>query len=274
MTRLARRKLLGAAGAATILSLPSRPARARTELVVTVNGGTFEEGWRKAVIQPFEKANPDIKVSLVQGLTFQNVALMRAQKDAPNVDVIMMDDVAATQAAAEGLAHPLSSDTVPNLSEIYPEFRVAGDLYTKIYWVPEVLAYNTQAVTSAPQSWADIWDPKYKGRLAVSNIDTVTGLMFFLLVNAMRGGTIENADPGFAAMRELKGSIVAFPTQHAQQSQLFTQGDIVIAPWVSDRTTSMAQAGQPIAWTIPKEGAVMAEGTLAIAKGIGGWMRP
>ena len=267
MARLTRRRLLGSAGVASVLVLRPPPARGQTELIVTVNGGTFEEGWRKAVIQPFEQANPDIKVSLVQGLTFQNVALMRAQKDAPNVDVIMMDDVAATQAAAEGLAHPLSIETVPNLNEIYPEFRVANDIYTKIYWVPEVLAYNTQVVTSAPQSWAEVWDLKYKGRVAVSNIDTVTGLMFFLLVNAMRGGTVENADPGFAAMRELKGSIVAFPTQHAQQSQLFTQGDIVIAPWVSDRTTSMMQAGQPIAWTIPKEGAVMAEGTLAIAKG-------
>lgn len=34
------------------------PALAQTELTVIVYGGSFEEGWRKAVIEPFERANP------------------------------------------------------------------------------------------------------------------------------------------------------------------------------------------------------------------------
>jgi ABC-type glycerol-3-phosphate transport system substrate-binding protein len=52
-------------------------ASAQTELTVIVYGGSFEEGWRKAVIEPFEKANPDIKVKIATGLTMQTVALMR-----------------------------------------------------------------------------------------------------------------------------------------------------------------------------------------------------
>jgi spermidine/putrescine-binding protein len=179
----------------------------------------------------------------------------------------MMDDVAATEAAGEGLVHPLSLETVPNLQQLFPDFRVAGDPYTKIYYVPEVITYNTGSVKTAPTSWHDLWNPEYKGRLAVYNLDGAVGMMFFLIVNQMAGGTIENADPGFAAIRALKPSIVTFPTQHAQVSQLFTQGDIVIAPWVSDRSTTLARSGAPVAWTIPKEGSVMAEGTLCVAKG-------
>jgi putative spermidine/putrescine transport system substrate-binding protein len=267
MTRITRRRLMAAASALPAVALAPRIARAETELAVTVNGGTFLDGWRKTVIEPFERANPGVKVRVVEGLTYQSVALMRAQKGNPTVDVIMMDDVASTEAAAEGLVHPLSVETVPNLQQIYPDFRVAGDAYTKIYYVPEVITYNTETVKTKPTSWHDLWDAKYKGRLAVYNLDGAVGMMFFLLVNEMSGGTIENTDPGFAAMRTLKPNVLTYPTQHAQLSQLFTQGDIVIAPWVSDRSTTLKASGAPTAWTIPKEGSVMAEGTLAISKG-------
>ena len=61
------------------------------------------------------KVEPRRKVNISQGLTFQAAALMRAQKDDVKVDVVMMDEVAATQVAAEGLSVPLSEPTVPNL---------------------------------------------------------------------------------------------------------------------------------------------------------------
>jgi putative spermidine/putrescine transport system substrate-binding protein len=267
MTSITRRGAMAAASALPALALVPSIARAETQLDVTVNGGTFLDGWRKTVIEPFERANPGVRIRVVEGLTYQSVALMRAQKGNPTVDVIMMDDVAATEAAAEGLVHPLSLETVPNLQQIYPDFRVSGDAYTKIYYVPEVIAYNTEMVKTPPTSWQDLWDAKYKGRLAVYNLDGAVGMMFFLIVNEMAGGTIENADPGFAAMRKLKPDVLTYPTQHAQVSQLFTQGDIVIAPWVSDRANTLRQGGAPIAWSMPKEGSVMAEGTLAISKG-------
>ena len=267
MTRLNRRLLIKGAAASTAAIFRPALVRAATELVVTVNGGTFEEGWRKAMIEPFEKANPDIKVRVSQGLTFQSLALMRAQKDNPQVDVVMMDAVAASLAAAEGLTSPLSDTTVPNKKDIYPKFQVADDQYVEIYFVPEVLAYNTEVIKDAPKSYEELWNPEYKGRVAVGNIDTSIGLMAFLIINAMKGGTIDNVEPGFAAFKELKSHIVTFPTSHAQISQLFTQGDIVMVPWVSDRATTMKQSGAPIDWTIPKEGAVIAEGTLSIAKG-------
>lgn len=267
MTKLTRRAVVAAATAMPAVALTPRIARADVELAVTVNGGTFLDGWRKTVIEPFERANPGVRVKVVEGLTYQSVSLLRAQKDNPSVDVFMMDDVAASEVAAEGLVHPLDLSSVPNLKQIFPDFRVPNDQYAKIYYVPEVIAYNTDSVKPPPDSWHDLWDPKYKGRLAIYNLDGAVGMMFFLIVNQMAGGTIENVDPGFAAMRKLKPDVLTYPTQHAQLSQLFTQGDIVIGPWVSDRATTLGQSGAPVAWTIPKEGSVMAEGTLVIAKG-------
>lgn len=242
-------------------------AQAATELFITVYGGTWEDAWRKAVIEPFEKANPDIKVKIAQGLTFQNVALMRAQKDDVKVDVIIADLVAASVAAEEGLCYPLSTKTVPNLADTYPELRVPGDYAAVIQFSPSVIAYNVEKVRPAPDSWSVLWDPKYKGKIAVQHIDTAPGIMFFMLTNVINGGTVYDADLGFEAMKKLKGSVVTFPTTHAEVAQLFTRGDIVMAHWVLDRAAMFKNVDPRFSWVFPKEGTLMSPSALAIAKG-------
>jgi putative spermidine/putrescine transport system substrate-binding protein len=244
-------------------------ARAETVLTVTDYGGSFEEGWKKAVVEPFEKKYPDIKIKILQKLAFESVAMMRAQKDDVKVDVFMTEEVAVAQADAEGLVQPLSTTTVPNLVDLYPQFRASGDTPTsaKFMYVALVLAYNTEKIKSPPQSWRDFWDPRYKGKIAIWNIDSNTGLNFFLVLIRTTGATLDNVNPVFDAMKELKPSVVTFSSQHAQVAQLFTQGDIVMAPWTSDRVMGLAGKGLPVAWVIPKEGSNSLESVLAIAKG-------
>jgi putative spermidine/putrescine transport system substrate-binding protein len=130
-----------------------------------------------------------------------------------------------------------------------------------------ISAYNTRAINPPPQSWADYWDPKYRGKIAVPNIDTATGILFFLIVNEMNGGSLDNVEPGFDAMKKLKAGVVAFTEQHAQIAQLLTQGDVVMVPWASDRAVGLNKAGVPVAALIPKEGSFIGEQTLSIARG-------
>ena len=156
---------LAALAGLALLGVPVT-ALAQTELTVIVYGGSFEEGWRKAVIEPFEKANPAIKVKIATGLTMQTVALMRAQKDDVRVDVIMMDEVGAAQANAEGLYHPLEVSKIANIEKLYPQFRTKGDPYTKFMYVAQALVYNRDVVKEKPTSWMAMWDPKYKGKRA------------------------------------------------------------------------------------------------------------
>ena len=217
-------------------------------------GGSFEAGWKKAVIEPFEKANPDIKVAIATGLTLQNVALMRAQRDNVKVDVIMMDEVGAAQANAESLYEPLDPKKIANLSKLYPQFRVKGDPYTKFMYVSQAIAYNKEKIKTPPGSYRNLWKPEYKGRVAIPDINTSHGAFLLLMAATMNGGSVQNIDPGFALLKELKPSIVTFWNQHAQVSQLFTQGDIWITTWTTDRAQGLIDAGGPVAWTIPREG--------------------
>lgn len=247
--------------------LAASPACAVETLTVTVYGGSFEQGWRKAVIEPFEKANPGIKIQIATGLTFENVALMRAQKNDVKVDVLLMDEVASSAAAAEHLFEPLTETAVPNMKDLYPRFRTPGDPYTKFMYVVEVLAYNTDHVKPAPTSYKDVWRPELKGHVGIGDITNTVGIIFFLTANAINGGTDQNADPAFKAITALKPSIVTYTSQHAQISQLLTSEDIWIEPWVSDRAQGLMDTGAPVKWVIPAEGGVLIDSTIGIAKG-------
>ena len=222
---------------AGVVAVWAGAAQAQTprELTVIVYGGSFEEGWRKAVIEPFEKANPDIKVRIATGLTMETVAMMRAQKADPKIDVIMMDEVGAAQANGEGLYEPLTTAKIPNMDKLYPQFRIAGDPYTKFMYVAQVLAYDKAHVKTPPTSWKDLWNPAYKGFVAIPDIDTTHGTMMLMMAARINGGSEKDIGPGFDALKALKPNIVTFWKQHAQVSQMFTQGDIYITSWTSDR---------------------------------------
>ena len=242
-------------------------AQAPRELTVIVYGGSFEAGWRKAVIEPFEKANPDIKVRIATGLTMETVAMMRAQKGDPKIDVVMMDEVGAAQANREGLYEPLTTAKIPNMDKLYPRFRTAGDPYTKFMYVAQVLAYDKSHIKAPPTSWKDLWNPAYKGFVAIPNIDTTHGTMMLMMAARINGGSVQNIGPGFDALKALKPAIVTFWEQHAQVSQMFTQGDIWITSWTSDRAQGLIEDGGNVGWVIPKEGGYLIDSTIGIAKG-------
>jgi putative spermidine/putrescine transport system substrate-binding protein len=263
---LKRRQVLALASGAMV-ALSGKPALAVTELTVIVYGGSFEEGWRKSVIEPFEKANPDIKVKIATGLTMQTVAMMRAQKDDPKIDVIMMDEIGSAQANAEGLYQPLVPARIPNVEKLYPQFRTAGDPYTKFMYVAQALVYSKTIVKEAPTSWMAMWDKKYQGKIASPDITTSHGAFLLLTAADMAGGSVKNVDPGFELLKKLKPNILTFYTQHAQLAQLFTQGDVAMASWTTDRAQAAIDGGAALGWTIPKESAYIIDSTIGIAKG-------
>ena len=243
-------------------------AAAQTEISVIVYGGSFGEGWKKSVIEPFQKQNPDIKVRIVTSQTAQAASLMRTQKNDVKVDVIMMDEQASVQTAAEGLYEPLTTETIPNLIQLYPQFRVKEDRYVRFMYAPQTIVYNTKHIKEPPKSWSALWDPKYKGKVSISDIVVTPGLYLLMtMMDATGSDGKPNVDGGFEKMKELKSNILTFYSQMPQLAPLLLQGDVWIAIWPSSRAQAEIDGGAPLAWTIPEEGGYMNASTIGIAKG-------
>jgi putative spermidine/putrescine transport system substrate-binding protein len=236
------------------------------ELVTTVFGGTLEKAWRENVIRPFEKQF-NARVRVVSGLSVENLAKLRAQKDNPEIDVFMFDTPIALIGAKEGLLETLDPARIPNLNNVYEFAMDKTRQHVAVYAVSVFLGYNTQFVKQKPTAWADLWRPEYKGKILVPNISQITGAYFLAILGHAFGKGWSDADTAFAKLKSLRPSILTFTTSHDQTAQLMNQGEGWMQPWSNDRIATQVKAGAPIGMAIPSEGSVFASGAMGIAKG-------
>ena len=129
-----------------------------------------------------------------------------------------------------------------------------------------IITYNTNLVKTPPTSWADLWKPEWKGKLAIPDISGTSGQQFLMAAARLNGGSIENIDPGFEAIKKLKPNVQMMYTQPDQIIPLFERGDIAVAVWYTDRTGAAAAKGVPVAAAYPKEGAIGIVPTVSVPK--------
>ena len=106
--------------AATTLSLLAGTALAQDK-TLTINsfGGAYETAHRKCVITPFEKET-GATTRVVTAYSADAFAQVRAQKAAPQFDVIHFSGGQEIVAASEGLLAAIDAAKVPNLADLYP----------------------------------------------------------------------------------------------------------------------------------------------------------
>lgn len=115
--------------------------------------------------------------------------------------------------------------------------------------------------------WADLWDPKYKGKVAVSRFIGRTIMMCSLY--ATGGKELKNEKKAWEALEAL---VLDQKAKYIASSELlgtmFEQGEVVMAPYWHARSYQWKKAGIPVEYTSPKEGAVAEFWGYAIPKGV------
>jgi putative spermidine/putrescine transport system substrate-binding protein len=240
------------------------PAAAE-ELVVATFGGTFVDNSKKCHAAPFEKAT-GASVKYVLGSSVQTAAKLRAAGARAEFDVAYMDSQIVKQAKAEGLLQPLDPGKIAHWGDLYDASRDKDGYWVSMMFAGTVITYNTNLVKTPPGSWADLWKPEWKGKLAIPDISGTSGQQFLMAAARLHGGSLENIDPGFEAIKKLKPNIQMMYTQPDQLIPLFERGDIAVAVWYTDRTGAAAAKGVPVAAAYPKEGAIGIVPTVSVPK--------
>ncbi|HHW47356.1 MAG TPA: extracellular solute-binding protein [Clostridiaceae bacterium] len=122
--------------------------------------------WADPIIEEFMETT-GIKVELVQGGTSDLVAKIRAEGDNPQADVLW-GGVVDTYYAAKDLLQPYESKEIAYLKEV----AIDEERYYHGFDLgPMVMIYNTKLVSKeeAPTKWADLLDPKWKGKIACAD---------------------------------------------------------------------------------------------------------
>src|SRR5206468_5915690 len=77
-----------------------------------------------------------------------------------------------------------------------------------------------------PASWADLWNPEYKGRLGLSTPASTLGTVTLLTLARLRGGNEANVEPGFEAVKSLLSSVSSIQAVPANLRTLLERGEI------------------------------------------------
>ncbi len=240
--------------AAVLIALQS-PAWAQTRtLTVAGYAGSLETTLRAEVIPAFEKRH-GAKVDYLPGNSTETLA--RLQSGAKTIDVAIADDWAIAQGIQSGLCGRI--DGLP-VDDLYAAARFTDDKAVALGLAATGLVYNTRFFEEKgwkpPVSWNDLRDPKYRKLLVMPPIASSYGLEALVMLARANGGGESNIDPGFKALKDQIGpNVLAYEAATSRITELFNAGQARIVVWSSGRAHYFANAGDPIGFVYPREGA-------------------
>jgi len=216
-------------------------------------------------VKAFEDQNHCKVSASYMGSSDELVAKLRGGS-AGNYDVISPSSDVATMISQAGLAAPLDLSKLPAYQQLSPKLRsmplvrVNGNIYgVPFMWGPNPLIYDTKAFPSAPDSWADLWDPKLRGKISVwDDLSTVYMAAQVLGYDKPEPSHLYNlSDQELDAVKNkllaLKPNIRKIWSTGGELTNLFENHEIVAAMGWPLMTNQLRQANFPVGESIPKE---------------------
>jgi spermidine/putrescine-binding protein len=205
-------------------------------------------------------------------------ALLKLQQVGGNqLDMVSADALWVRTFYDEGLIETMDLADFPVSQELYsiarefPFWTVDGGYLAYPFgWSPTLIAYNPEYV-SKPESWEFLWDPKYKGRIAMElqPFDVMSYMAKATGAAEPYNMTAAELDEAKQALKDLMPNILRFTEQNVETVQLMANETIWIGTanlGVEDR---VKEAGGPeMISFIPKEGTVgFIDGEMIVANG-------
>jgi putative spermidine/putrescine transport system substrate-binding protein len=269
MTSNRRTFLLGAG--ATVVSVRAAMAQSSPSGTISLMsyGGIFQDNYVKAVVEPFQKAFPNVKVNYVNHVTSaQMLGAIRAQKADPQIDVLLFDVTTAMIGNAEGLFSRLSSQEVPSLDELYPEARAVGGPFGPAVLYDHLVLVHDRNLNPPITKLADLWRPDLKGQLAISAPPNIQGLALTAMVTKMEGGShTQSIDPGIKKLRELSPSVQTWEPNPDGYTLILNGVVRVATGWNARAQLYSDESNGRLGVVLPPEGSVFQVNTINVPEG-------
>ncbi|MHB8620018.1 MAG: ABC transporter substrate-binding protein, partial [Chloroflexota bacterium] len=152
----------------------------------------------------------------------------------------------------DGMWKPLDYAAMSNAKDIAPAFQRSNHHGIGIGADQLGLLYNTKDVKPAPTSWADLWNPKYKGKVVFFDYSWYPVFM----AAKLNGGGLQNMTPGWDLWKKDAKQIRAIVTSNPQYLNALSNGTGDLTSYFNGTGLQWARGGAPIGYVPPKEGAI------------------
>ena len=217
----------------------------------------------------FEAAHPTVDVQWVDMGSQEVLDRLRAEKANPQADLWFGAPAEIfARAAGEGLLDPYTptwADKVPGAA------RDPKAMWFGTYMTPEVIAYNSHAISAAdaPQDWDAVLDPKWKGKVLIR--DPVASGSMRAIFGAILGRSIAQTGStaaGWEWLRRLDGNTKEYVLNPAMLYQKLGREEGTISLYnMPDIATLEQRTKTPVAYVIPASGTPLLVDAIALVKG-------
>jgi putative spermidine/putrescine transport system substrate-binding protein len=199
-------------------------------------------------------------------------------------DGISASGDATTRLIQGGLVEPVDTRMLPNYANVFPGLKdlphntVDGVNYGVPHGRgPNLLAWNTEKVTTAPTSWDPIWEggSAYKGKISIydSSIFIADAALHLMTTKPDLGIkdpyqlTQAQFDEAIKLLEALNANEPTYWATATDQQASYTAGDVVIGTTWQYQVNLLQADKQPIEATLPEEGSTGWSDTWMLAKG-------
>lgn len=270
-----RRTLLAAAAALGLLG-GMATANAAEELRILAWQGYADDDW----VAEFEQET-GAKVSVVYAQTDDEVWSKIKGSEGEDFDLFAVNTSELQRYIDAGLAVPHDLAKIPNQQQTLPQFKDLAQVRGverdgKVYGIPFAydsigLIYDTTKVSPPPDSMNVLWDPKYQGKILLYDA-SAHNFSFAALAEGIEK-PFQLTDAQLAEIKgkliELQKNALSYYQSSDEALQIYNSNDValIFANFGQQQLKLMKDSGAPIAYVVPKEGALAWLDTWALSKG-------
>lgn len=194
----------------------------------------------------------------------------RLRAGASGYDVIFPSDYMVEVLIEEGLLQSISHEALPNLAYVDEQFLNLSfdpeNRYSVPYlWGSTGIGVNTRFVKEPVESWDVLWDPAYRGRIAMlDDPREVFGVALRRLnysANTRDLAALQAARDSLLAQKPL---VLTYDSDNTKN--LLASGEVWLAHGYSGDVLMAADENPDITYVVPKEGGIMWMDNMAIPK--------
>ena len=181
----------------------------------------------------------------------------KIEESPENYDVVVISDSFAAQLGNDGVLGNIDRSKIANLDSIYDVAKAPmGEEYGPAYTFNRLgIVYDPSMTDVEIKSFADLWNPELKDCIAVPDITTTSGVLFYYATAAAFGLTPgQDDDAIFAKLEELKPNVVKTWTSANDTITMLNQGEASVAALLDYSYTTAKQANPDYVWVSPSEG--------------------
>lgn len=244
---------------------PSQPSSSHSLLIYTPHG----QDLLRDFIAGYKQAHPETEVQFLDMGSRQILERVRAERNRPQADLWWGAAHTTFETAAEEnlltAYHPTWADKVSASA------RDAQDRWYGTYETPEVIVYNSDAVTpaDAPHDWDDVLDAKWRDKVLIrdptpsDSMRAIFGAMIWRFYK-----DTGSPEKGYDWLRRLDANVHEYTADGTLLMQKLARREGLISLWdLPDVRLFKEQKRLPLEYSIPTSGTPVVTDAIAIIRG-------